>query len=58
MRGGKREGAGRKAPNGTRVSITARVSPQTRDILQQIQGEQSLGGTIDRIVEHYKDTAM
>lgn len=53
MRGGARKGAGRKAPDGARVSITARVSPQTAEALRRLKGEQSLGRLIDKIVEHY-----
>ena len=55
-RGGKREGAGRKAPNGARVSICARVSRQTAEVLRDLKGEQSLGRLIDKIVEHYTQT--
>lgn len=57
-RGGKREGAGRKAPNGARVSICARVSRQTAEALRDLKGEQSLGRLIDTIVEHYINTAL
>ena len=58
MRGGRREGSGRKAPDGARVSITARVSRQTAEALRNLKGEQSLGRLIDKIVEHYKNTAL
>lgn len=53
-RGGARKGAGRKAPDGARVSITARVSRQTYKALQDLKGGQSLGRLIDKIVEQYK----
>lgn len=55
-RGGARKGSGRKAPDGARVSITARVSRLTYEALRDLKGEQSLGRLIDKIVEHYTQT--
>ena len=53
-RGGKREGAGRPAPFGVRVTLNARVSQETMDFLKANKGELSLGQFIDKIVKEYK----
>jgi len=36
-RGGARPGAGRKAPDGRRVTVTARVLPETKETLLQMR---------------------
>jgi hypothetical protein len=54
-RGGKRPGSGRPAPDGRRVAIAARVTPETARKLKEITGRtgESLGKTIDSIVKDY-----
>lgn len=51
VRGGKREGAGRPAPQGRRVTLAVRVLPSTKQYLQDIKGERSIGQVIDELVE-------
>lgn len=53
-RGGKREGAGRKAsPEGNRVLMSARVLPSTLAALKQMAAESgtSVGAIIDNLTE-------
>jgi hypothetical protein len=53
-RGGKREGAGRKAsPEGNRVLMSARVLPSTLAALKQMAAESgtSVGTIIDNLTE-------
>lgn len=54
-RGGYRTGSGKK-PRGEecRVTLSARVDKKTMDRLRQLQGPDSLGVTIDRIVEAFE----
>lgn len=52
-RGGKREGAGRKAsPEGNRVLMSARVLPSTLSTLKQMAAESgtSIGAVIDNLI--------
>lgn len=49
--GGKREGAGRKAPEGRRVTMSVRVLPETREKLERLSGERQIGKYIDHLVE-------
>jgi len=54
-RGGARPGAGRKAPDGRRVTITARVLPKTKEILKRMRAEgKSIGRMLDCIAEDYE----
>lgn len=54
MRGGKREGAGRPAPDGERIHINVRVSPAAEKKLRRLaDSEGSLGKAIDKLAEHY-----
>lgn len=52
-RGGYRVGAGRKktAAEELRTSLTIRVSPKTRERLDQMRGEMSYGKLIDQLCE-------
>ena len=52
-RGGYRVGAGRKkaAAEEFRVSLTIRVLPKTRELLDKFKGDLSYGKLIDKIVE-------
>ena len=55
--GGARPGAGRKAVNGKRVTVTARVLPSTREILREMKAEgSSLGRIIDSIALAWKES--
>ena len=53
MRGGKREGAGRPAPDGARVTIAARVTSETRERLttEAEQRHMSLGHLLDELAK-------
>lgn len=52
-RGGRRDGAGRKRDDEVcRVSLTVRVTPQTKERLDNLKGELSYGKLIDRIVNN------
>jgi len=54
-RGGARPGAGRKAPDGKRVTVSARVLPRTKEILAEMKAEgSSLGRIIDSIALAWK----
>ena len=54
-RGGARPGAGRKAPDGKRVTYTCRVKPETRDTIREMKAEgSSLGRIIDSIALAWK----
>jgi len=51
MRGGKRENAGRKPVDGeVRVTLNARVRPETLRLIREGRGERSIGQYIDSIV--------
>lgn len=48
-RGGARPGAGRKAVDGKRVTVTARVKPLTREILREMRAAGvSIGELLDK----------
>jgi len=48
-RGGARPGAGRKAPDGRRVTYTVRVKPATREIIREMRAAGvSIGDLIDK----------
>lgn len=50
-RGGRRDGAGRKRDGeDSRVSLTVRVAPKTKERLDQLKGDLSYGKIIDKIV--------
>lgn len=53
MRGGARQGAGRKAPNGARVSICVRISRKAKELLDKNKGDESLGTIIDKAIINY-----
>ena len=54
-RGGARPNAGRKAVNGKRVTVTARVLPETKETLREMKAEGiSIGRILDRKAEDYK----
>ena len=61
MRGGAREGAGRKAihPEQRRVTLGARVTPQTKEWLADTAAEQgvSIGRIIEELVLSFIDTS-
>ena len=50
--GGRREGAGRPAPDGPRVSLNCRVKPETLEALRHMETS-SIGKAVDMIVEDY-----
>ena len=55
-RGGARPNAGRKAPDGKRVTVTARVLPETKATLQDMKAQGiSLGRIIDSIAQAWKE---
>lgn len=50
-RGGKRENAGRKPVDGVaRVTLNARVNPDTLRLIRERKGEMSVGQYIDELV--------
>ena len=53
MRGGARPGAGRKRTDGKRVTVTARVSPRTKEVLKAMKAE---GMGIGKILDDAADT--
>ena len=56
-RGGARVGAGRKAPDGKRVTVTARVLPETKETLREMKDEGcSLGRIIESIAAAWKES--
>lgn len=58
-RGGKRQGAGRKAviPGEVRVNFSCRVSPKTKETIARLKAEGiTIGEIIDRAIANY-DTA-
>ena len=61
MRGGKRQGAGRKAihPADRRVTLSARVTPQTKEWLADMAAEQgvTIGRSIEELVASFMDEA-
>lgn len=56
MRGGRREGAGRKKKADARVVISASVAKATRDKLKRLTEEtgERLGTVLDYIIENVK----
>lgn len=56
MRGGRREGAGRKKKADARVVISASVAKTTRDKLKRLTEEtgERLGVVLDYIIENVK----
>ena len=48
-RGGARPGAGRKAPDGKRVTYTCRIKPETRDTIREMKATGvSIGDLLDK----------
>lgn len=48
-RGGARPGAGRKAPRGKRVTVTARVLPETKETIREMRAAGiSIGDVLDK----------
>jgi len=54
--GGKRPGAGRKAPDGPRINFTAKIATVTRDRINQLKEKGvTIGTQIDLLVEDLCD---
>lgn len=55
MPGGKRTGAGRKAPEGVKQSLTVRLKPARRAQLERLQAELRANASevVDRALELY-----
>lgn len=50
--GGKRAGAGRKAPDGVRVNFTTKIAPTTRARIDKLKAHGvTIGAQIDSLVE-------
>lgn len=62
MRGGARQGAGRKAihPEQRRVTLGARVTPQTKEWLADMAAEQgvTIGCIIEELVASFKESSI
>jgi hypothetical protein len=62
MRGGARPGAGRKAihPEQRRVTLGARVTPQTKEWLADMAEEQgvTIGRIIEELVASFKESSI
>lgn len=51
MRGGRREGSGRPAPDGARVAINARISREAyQKVVQLAEIEGGIGRALDKMI--------